>query len=124
MASSTGSTSASSSTGRRRQQRAPPLRRLRGRGRGRARGSGAVIGGHAELLGHGGRSRSTTPWRSGKNSVKVTGKGGDCNHVFFSNTAVIGTLHPVVYGRLFLRLSMALGAGHAYDATEAREASV
>jgi hypothetical protein len=53
-----------------------------------------------------------TQAHSGKNSVKVTGKGGYCNHVFFSNASVIGTLHPVIYGRVFLRLSDPLGAGH------------
>jgi hypothetical protein len=44
--------------------------------------------------------------------VKVTGKGGYCNHVFIANTAAIEGIGPVVYGRFFLRLSDALGSGH------------
>ncbi|APR85006.1 secreted hydrolase [Minicystis rosea] len=49
---------------------------------------------------------------SGASSVKVSGKGGYCNHVFFANTSAIGALGKKVYGRFFLRLSDALGDGH------------
>jgi hypothetical protein len=49
---------------------------------------------------------------SGKNSVRVDGKGGYCNHVFFGNGAAIGAIGKVVYGRFFVRLSDALGQGH------------
>jgi hypothetical protein len=53
-----------------------------------------------------------TQAHSGTHSVKVSGKDGYCNHVFFANTAAIGTIHPVVYGRLYLRLSSPLPTGH------------
>lgn len=49
---------------------------------------------------------------SGTSSLKVTGKGGFCNHVFFSNTSVIGTLGKVIYARFYLRLTDPLGDGH------------
>jgi hypothetical protein len=48
----------------------------------------------------------------GSRSVKVTGKGGYCNHVFFANTAAIAAVGEVLYGRLFLRLEDPLGDGH------------
>jgi hypothetical protein len=49
---------------------------------------------------------------SGARSVKVTGEGGYSNHIFFSNTSVIATLGPVVWGRFYVRLTDALGDGH------------
>lgn len=49
---------------------------------------------------------------SGSHSVKVTGKGGYCNHVFFANTAAPAAIGKVIYGRFFLRLEGALGQGH------------
>ncbi len=49
---------------------------------------------------------------SGARSVKVTGKGGYSNHIFFTNSAVIATLSPVVWARFYVRLSDALGDGH------------
>ena len=38
--------------------------------------------------------------------------GGFCDHVFFTDTKVISTIHPIVYGRVFMRLSAPLGGGH------------
>jgi hypothetical protein len=49
---------------------------------------------------------------SGTKSVKVTGKGGYCNHVFFSNQDALAAIGKVVFGRFFLRLSDPLGDGH------------
>jgi hypothetical protein len=53
-----------------------------------------------------------TQAHSGTKSVKVTGKGGYCDHVFLANTAAITAVGKSVYGRFFLRLSDPLGAGH------------
>jgi hypothetical protein len=50
---------------------------------------------------------------SGARSVKVTGQGGYSNHIFFTNASVIGALGAVVWGRFYVRLSDALGDGHA-----------
>jgi hypothetical protein len=49
---------------------------------------------------------------SGARSVKVTGQGGYSNHIFLTNSDVIGTLGPVVWARFYVRLSDALGDGH------------
>lgn len=49
---------------------------------------------------------------SGTKSVKVTGKAGYCNHVFFANTAAVTAVGKSVYGRFFLRLSDPLDMGH------------
>jgi hypothetical protein len=49
---------------------------------------------------------------SGTHSVRVDGGGGYCDHVFIDNTAVMPTLGPQVYARLFVRLGAPLGAGH------------
>ena len=49
---------------------------------------------------------------SGTKSVKVTGKGGYCDHVFLANTAAVTAVGKSVYGRFFLRLSNSLGQGH------------
>jgi hypothetical protein len=48
----------------------------------------------------------------GKHSVRVGGGGGYCDHVFIANTAVMPSLGPQVYARLFVRLGAPLGAGH------------
>jgi hypothetical protein len=50
----------------------------------------------------------------GAQSVKVSGKGGYCNHVFFANTSAFARpgATEVVYGRFWLRVSAPLGAGH------------
>jgi hypothetical protein len=48
----------------------------------------------------------------GARAVRVDGQGGYSNHIFFSNSAVIGTLGPVVWGRFYVRFSDALGDGH------------
>ncbi len=50
---------------------------------------------------------------SGSQSVKVTGKGGYCNHVFLANTAAPVAIGKLMYGRFFLRIQDALGQGHA-----------
>lgn len=49
---------------------------------------------------------------SGSKSVKVSGKGGYCNHVFIGNSAAIGAVGKVVYARFFVQLETALGGGH------------
>jgi hypothetical protein len=49
---------------------------------------------------------------SGKQSVKVDGGGGYCDHIFISNASVISALGPQVYTRVFVRLGTPLGAGH------------
>jgi hypothetical protein len=48
----------------------------------------------------------------GKRSVKVTGGGGYCDHVFIANTAVLPSLGDIAYGRFFVRFNEALGDGH------------
>ena len=54
----------------------------------------------------------STQAHSGSRSVKVTGKGGYCNHVFFANTAAPAAIGKTIYGRFFLRISDPLGPGH------------
>lgn len=49
---------------------------------------------------------------SGTRSVKVTGKGGYCNHVFFVNTTAPAAVGKDIYGRYYLRLGGALGDAH------------
>lgn len=49
---------------------------------------------------------------SGSRSVRVNGGGGYCDHVFLADGAVTPTLGMVVYGRVFVRFSDALGDGH------------
>lgn len=49
---------------------------------------------------------------SGSHSVRVDGKGGYCNHIFFSTAAPLAAIGNVVYGRMFVRLSEVLGQGH------------
>ena len=49
---------------------------------------------------------------SGKQSVRVDGGGGYCDHIFISNASVIATLGPQVYTRLYVRVGAPLGAGH------------
>ena len=48
----------------------------------------------------------------GKHSLRVDGGGGYCDHVFVANAAVMPALGPAVYGRFFVRVGAALGAGH------------
>ena len=48
----------------------------------------------------------------GARSLRIDGGGGYCDHVFLSNESVIQSLGPVVYGRLYVRFSDALGDGH------------
>ena len=45
--------------------------------------------------------------------MKVTGKGGYCNHVFFANTTAPTAVGKDVYGRFFVRLSTPLGSAHS-----------
>lgn len=49
---------------------------------------------------------------SGTKSLKVTGGGGYCDHVFIANTAAVPSIGGAVYGRFFVRFEAALGAGH------------
>lgn len=49
---------------------------------------------------------------SGTKSIRVDGKTGYCNHVFFGNTTNVAGIGPVVYGRMFIRASTALGMDH------------
>lgn len=49
---------------------------------------------------------------SGKQSVKVDGGGGYCDHIFISNASAVAALGPQVYTRLFVRVAAPLGAGH------------
>ncbi len=53
-----------------------------------------------------------TQAHSGQRSVRIDGKGGYCNHVFFSSKAPLSTLGSVIYGRFYLRLGGSLGDGH------------
>jgi hypothetical protein len=53
-----------------------------------------------------------TQAHSGKQSVKVNGGGGYCDHIFISNASAIAALGPQVYTRVFVRLGAPLGAGH------------
>lgn len=48
----------------------------------------------------------------GAHSLKITGGGGYCDHVFIAHTAAIAGLGPQVYGRFHVRLDAALGDGH------------
>ncbi len=49
---------------------------------------------------------------TGKQSLKVNGGGGYCDHIFIANASVVGALGPQIYTRLFVRLGAPLGAGH------------
>lgn len=49
---------------------------------------------------------------SGTKSVKVTGKGGYSNHIFFGNQDLVAGIGKVVFGRFFLRLSNPFADGH------------
>ena len=46
-----------------------------------------------------------TQAHSGKQSVKVNGGGGYCDHIFISNASAIAALGPQVYTRVFVRLA-------------------
>jgi hypothetical protein len=54
----------------------------------------------------------STQAHSGAKSIRIDGKTGYCNHVFFGNTTSIAGIGPVVYGRIFIRNSIALGTDH------------
>ncbi len=92
--------------------RAAPLRRLRGGDRGRAARRGDLDHREPELQRRRHRDRGRRRGHSGTKSVKVTGKGGYCDHVFIANTAAVTAVGKSVYGRFFLRLSSPLGQGH------------
>lgn len=49
---------------------------------------------------------------SGSKSVRVDGKGGYCNHVFFGTSAAIAAIGDVVYARMMVRLMTPLPQGH------------
>ncbi|HEX3772328.1 MAG TPA: hypothetical protein VHV30_15735 [Polyangiaceae bacterium] len=48
----------------------------------------------------------------GTRSVKVSGGGGYCDHVFLEAAAVVPELGSQIYARFFVRLDAALGQGH------------
>src|SRR5262245_45478633 len=50
---------------------------------------------------------------SGKQSVKVVGTGGYCNHVLFTNTSAFSALGAHVFGRVWVRFTQALPSPHA-----------
>ncbi len=52
-----------------------------------------------------------TQAHSGTRSVKVTGAGGYCNHVFFS-TSKVQAIGGVLFGRFFVRMGTELGDSH------------
>jgi hypothetical protein len=54
----------------------------------------------------------STQAHTGTKAIKVDGKTGYCNHVFFGNTTNVAAIGPVVYVRLFIRPSTALGTDH------------
>lgn len=54
----------------------------------------------------------STQAHSGTKSIKVDGKTGYCNHVFFGNTTNMAAIGPVVFGRVFIRPTTALGTDH------------
>ena len=54
----------------------------------------------------------TAQAHSGTKSIRIDGGGGFCNHVFFGNTSKIAGIGPVLYGRIFVRMSTALGVSH------------
>lgn len=49
---------------------------------------------------------------SGSRSVKVTGRGGYCNHLFFGNAGALASLGSNFYARFWVRFSAALQDGH------------
>jgi hypothetical protein len=65
-----------------------------------------------DCSGSGTISLDTSQAHSGTRSVKVTGGGGYCDHVFIANTSAFDTLGATVHGRAFVRFSEALGGGH------------
>ena len=54
----------------------------------------------------------STQFHGGTRSVKVDGKTGYCNHIFFGNTTNVASIGPVVYGRVFIRATNPLGTDH------------
>jgi hypothetical protein len=54
-----------------------------------------------------------TQAHSGTKSVKVIGKSGYSNHIFFYNESAVAAIGKVVYGRMFVRFSQSLADGHA-----------
>jgi hypothetical protein len=49
---------------------------------------------------------------SGTRSIKISGGGGYCNHVFLATSKALATVGTHVFGRFFVRLGDALGDGH------------
>jgi len=68
--------------------------------------------GAPDVTGTGTLAVDDTQHHSGARAVKVVGEGGYSNHIFFTNSAVIAALGPVVWARFYVRLSDALGDGH------------
>ncbi len=63
---------------------------------------------------------------SGSQSVKVTGKGNYCNHLFLSNASALASLGSNFYARFWVRFSDALGSDHVTfaamkDATDGKD---
>jgi hypothetical protein len=54
-----------------------------------------------------------TQAHSGTKSVRVTGKAGYNNHIFFYNESAVASIGKVIFGRMFVRFSQALADGHA-----------
>ncbi|KAJ1550882.1 hypothetical protein HK096_004437, partial [Nowakowskiella sp. JEL0078] len=61
--------------------------------------------------GSGSAEIDTTVSYSGKNSLKINGGGGFCNHVFVLNTA-IANIRPIAYIRFFVRHQTAMPTNH------------
>lgn len=53
-----------------------------------------------------------TQSHSGTKSVKVTGTGGYCNHIFFGATSPVAATGTHVFGRMYVRFASALGEAH------------
>jgi hypothetical protein len=67
---------------------------------------------HPDCMGSGKLAVDDSQAHTGTRSVKVTGGGGYCDHVFLADTTVMPDLGPEVYARFFVRLETALGQGH------------
>jgi hypothetical protein len=54
-----------------------------------------------------------TQAHSGTKSVRVTGRAGYSNHIFFYNESAVADIGKVIFGRMFVRFSQPLADGHA-----------
>ena len=62
--------------------------------------------------GDGSISVDTTVAHSGSNSVRISGSGGYCNHVFIAPTISLEDLGDEIHGRFFVRFDDPLGMQH------------